>query len=164
MNEKLRLLTGILSFFKFGFFGLFLIGIFLNADGVRIIASRNQYKPGILKIDSITGGAVGEVQESTIRGYGLVDSIHTGVILGNVSSANTQDILSDLEDNVAVLIPVWYKANGKLTLDRFPDEKEFPIERIYKKLFYNAVLFFGPFIVVLVWQIRLKRKLIKEDA
>jgi hypothetical protein len=123
----------------------FIVGIIWNWDGFQILSNNKDYKDGILKVTSYNYDRGVEGGDPTLFGVGMVDSIQTAITIS--------------EDMDSISIPIWYKADGKLSVRKYPNESEFPFWRIFWKWIFYIGLFNGPFIGLGIWQLILKRKL-----
>jgi hypothetical protein len=158
VTERQQMMLGILKVLKVFSFIIFIIGIILNFDGYEILKRKNEYKDGSLNVDSIRTTPSGTGGLSTFRALGYADSVYTEIILGNENAIKLKILLNEYYETKRLSIPIWYKPDGKLTLDRYPDETTFPTERIWKKALEYFLYFNCPFIAICIIDWRLKRK------
>ncbi len=131
----------------------------MNYDGLNILIHSNDYHSGQLKVNDFPNGPSDAGPGVTIRAAGVVeDGTNTGLILGNDDSKYVDSILNRYAQKQEVLLPVWYKSDGKLTIDRYEHEESFPFWRIMKKVLTFLTVFNVPLIVLIVLQRRLKKR------
>jgi hypothetical protein len=132
----------------------------MNYDGYEILSNIDNYEAGLLKIDSFSSGVGAEGGSSTVRAHGHVNFVPTEIIVGSGDSGETIRILNAHEKNNDFRLPVWYKPDGRLTLDRYPEEHTLSGKRIWKSvlqlaLFLNLPL---PMVWLIDWRLRKKYK------
>lgn len=159
MVRKQELILIGLRVLMFVLFVPFVIGWILNYDGMDIIRHAEAYQSGILNVDSLSYTPGKRRKPPTVRAYGNVSNVHTGIILGNRDSESTERLIHAHAQR-PLRIPVWYRADGESTLEQHPDENAFPKGRIINKLILNVLLFNMPFIVVwiIAWMYKRKHK------
>lgn len=143
----------------FGTFILFIFGVLIEYDGISIMINSKHYRAGVLKGDSVIATPTAKSHQSTIYVIGDVNSVHTAIILGNTETFYTDSVLTVFTKQKSVLLPVWYRPDGEMTIARFKKEKEFPFWRVSKKTLLYFLFFCSPFILTLLWQARLRHKL-----
>lgn len=161
MKKEELILIG-MRVLRFIFFGLFVIGCFFNYEGIDILRHASSYDSGRLEVDSLQQQPGRDRRAPTVMAFGRVNNVSTAIILGSIESekaARASRAFYDEELNV----PVWYRPDGQSTLDRYPEEKVFPISRVRNKLIWRLTLLNMPFIVVVIVIIFYKRKL-KRNA
>src|SRR4051812_32306815 len=110
----------------------------MNYDGYEILRNQQAYKSGLLKFDSFMNSSADKYGSSTTGFWGHVDSVHTGITFSSKSEPRVKAFFKSISEGKDVFVPVWYKPDGKLTLERYPHENRFPAKRIW----ITAVTFF----------------------
>lgn len=148
-----------LKYFAFIFF---LIGGFLAYDGLNILIHANQYEDGLLKVDSLFAGPAGSGAGGELTSYavGVVGNTNTNttLMLGTTGTKYVDSIGHRFMNSNEVLIPVWFRGDGILTLRRNSDSKYFPFISILKNVCFYLLCFNGPFLSLWLVQRKLKKK------
>lgn len=162
--QKTDLLYTFSKVLTFATFIPLIFGILIEYDGLSIMLQSNLYKDGILRGDSIETSPTSKSQQSAVYVLGYADSVYTSILVGNTETFYTDSVLDVFTNTKSVLLPVWYKPDGELTIERYKNEKEFPFWRVTKKTMLYFIAFCSPFILTLIWRVRLGKKLKKEKA
>jgi len=155
MNNHIGLRYNVLGVLKFFSFVLFIIGGIINYDGLRIVLSSKSYSAGLLRVKSLYGGTGAEGGNTVYYAKGNVDTLETSILIGQIGTAYTDSLVQRFSEK-EVLLPIWYRPDGKLTLERFSNEDQFPYCRIWKKLTLLFVCFNMPFLSFWFWQFKIK--------
>ena len=142
-------------------FILFVVGLFLNYDGLNILLHANQYEYGELRVDSLFAGPAGSGAGGELTSYavGVVDDVNTALMIGTTGTDYVDSISHQfIVLNATVLIPVWFREDGALTLKRNSDNEQFPLMSILSQVLFYLLCFNGPFIGLWLIQRRLKKK------
>lgn len=161
-KDKTKLLSSFSTVLCYVTFIPLVFGVLIQKDGISIIADHKKYKAGILKGDSLETLIVGKSNRTAIFLDGHVDTVQTSILIGHTRTLYTDSILGVYARTGSALIPVWYKADGEDTIERFANEKEFPLWRIAKKTLLYLLSFCGPFVLAIIWRYRLKRTIAKS--
>jgi hypothetical protein len=135
----------------------FIIGLFWNYDGANILWHGPEYRSGDLVVDSLRQGLGRRRNKATIA-LGHIGSVRTAY---SVSGDRESEIQAKFaEGHRQLTLPVWYRSDGKLTIERLSHETSFPEKRVQKKLFGWIALLNGPLILfaILKWRHRRKHK------
>lgn len=143
---------------KYFLFVPFVIGVIMNFDGMRIMFGYKSYNMGLLEVDSLFGGQGPQDRNATYYAIGSVDSVRTTVIVGAAGSPHTDSIMRQAS-NGSAFIPVWFRANGILTIERNSYEQEFPLVRVMRKVLLLFLLLNMPFILFHLMETKIKRKI-----
>ena len=86
--------------------------------------------------------------------------MHTGITFSSNTDPEVRVYFKDYTSGKEVFVPVWYKPDGKLTLERYSNENSFPIKRIWMTVLIFFMLLNAPLIVLFIiyWQLKLKYK------
>lgn len=137
---------------------IFIIRVILNSDGLSILINYKGYRPGELKVNNFPNGPSVAGPGLTVRASGVVDGNSTGIILGNNGTIYVDSILNRYAQELEILLPVWYRKDGKLTIDRYKHEESFPFWRVARKVVVLLAVFNAPLIVLIILQRRLKKR------
>lgn len=143
---------------KYFTFILFIIGLLFNADGFQIAINSKNYLSGNMLVDSLHSGVAVTGPQSTVSATGKVDSVRMAIVLGNSETDYVDSILSRHSEGQNIVIPVWYKSDGKLTIDRYKGETSFPVWRIISRLILYVLCLNGPFLLFWILQRHMKKK------
>ncbi len=157
------LLKSVLGFLSIPLGILFFFGILLNYDGVLILVNKNNYSQGVLKADSMIVQPKRRGNRSVIYFYGKTDSLSTSITLGETGTHFIDSIFQKYSETKNVDLPIWFKPDGNLSLNRFPEEKIFPFNKILTKVVRYIFFFNVPFIVIFFW-IRFLNKKENQNA
>lgn len=143
----------------------FLIGIFINCDGVLILLNKDEYKTGKVLVDEINSTPTGSSSEGAVSFNGTVigDTVITGTIFNpsdwdSISAKRNEEKLWLKDEEEVLIMPVWYHPSGKRTLNRARHEDEFPVNRIRWKLLKYILLLNGPILYFWLLSRYLKKK------
>ena len=142
-------------------FALFVIGLFLSYDGVNILLHANQYKPGELRVDSLFAGPAGSGAGGELTSYavGVVSDATTTLMLGSTGTDYVDSIGHRFIGlNEEVIIPVWFREDGILTLTRNAGNFQFPLKTILLKVLFYLLCFNCPFLCLWYIKRRLEKK------
>jgi|SRR5688572_26242841 len=163
MTEKQKAILGILKVLKIFLAMFFVIGLIMNYDGYEILRNQKNYKPGLLKFDSLYHSSDDQYGNSSPAFWGHVDSIATGITFDQEDSPEMKVFFENISLGKEASIPVWFRADGKLTLHRYPLEVTFPKKRIWEKVIMFILFLNVPLIAVWIIDLRLKRKYQKTE-
>lgn len=165
-TNKQQLIHGILLALKFISVVPFILGIIVNYDGYQTLINMKNYKPGLLQVDSLDASSPDEYGSSAWYAVGHIDSIDIRISIGSAKDMRTKKLVGEYIDKRELQLPVWYKADGELTLDRYSQESKFPKYRIWENMIKNLILFNGPLIIafMLDWRFKREYKKLKSDS
>jgi len=118
----------------------FCISVILNIEGVKILIDAKKYESGKFEVVEFTSGPSASGTEPTIHAVGYIDEIKTDLLIGTIGHHHTDSIIR-LPKEPPIYLPVWYKPDRKLTLDRYKGEHEFLFWRVSKNLLKYFIIF-----------------------
>lgn len=164
MVDKQKMISGVLQVLMGFSVMLFFIGIIMNYDGYEILRNQQAYKPGLLKFDSLFSSSGDQYGSGSTGFWGHVDSVRIGIRFKSNNSLVVKDFLENVYQGKDAFFLVWYRPDGKLTLERYPHEDHFPTWRIWETAITLFLLLNFPFIVMCIIYWRLKRKYKKLES
>jgi hypothetical protein len=166
-REKKELKLAFAQILCFASFILLPFGIIIEYDAVSVLVHVGEYRSGVLKGDSVFYRDIRRSHRSSVFFVGHVDSISTVVMVGTSPPSDefTARALGPLIRQGYFEHPVWYRPDGKHTLNRFAREKnEAFIERVWLRALSYFTFMLLPFPLCLAWALRLKKEVKRMKA
>jgi hypothetical protein len=162
MNDKLATTIIMLRILMFILIMPFFVGVIINYDGANILFHAHNYDSGLLQVDSFVSGVGYRGTSAAVRVMGHVGSVQTGMLLDDADSPSTSARVDSFAAG-GLKIPVWYRPDGELTLERSGHEATFPVMRVINEVIVNLLLLNFPFILVLIIHWRYQSKYKKSE-
>jgi hypothetical protein len=109
MTDKQKAILGILLALKIFSAVFFVIGLIMNYDGYEILRNQENYKPGLLKFDSLYHTSPDQYGASSLGFWGHVDSVRKGITIGEKDSLEIMMFLENITQGKEASLPVWYR-------------------------------------------------------
>lgn len=135
----------------------------MNVNRIDALRHVDEYKSGVLKVDSVVLLKSWRARRSSYYACGHVGTVSTGTLLGAKKNARVQKLVHQFHKS-GLEMPVWYRLDGLDTFNRLPKEKEFPFFREVSYVVLRFLAFQLLFVVAVVMAFRhaQKSKLLKK--
>lgn len=155
MKKKYPGLYAVAGFLRIFAFVPLVGGIMFSIDGINMLRQADEFRAGVAQVDSISQDSDGGLK--IFDAHVHVDTVRTTVILGKEGSHYTDSIFHLMAADTVIYIPVWYKDDGLLTIKRHSYERQYPTDRIKRKLRWIILGLVMPFFVLHAVVVYLKR-------